>query len=73
MTEVSIVYNSASEQNILTYINDEGMQCTIWLEDVMSLQKRLALTLEKGLAGMAAWSINWMDGERQLWNSILEE
>jgi len=73
MTDVSIVYDSKSEQNLLTYTNPEGLLCKIWLEDVMSLKKRLALKLDKGLAGMAAWSINWMDAERQLWNHIMEE
>ncbi|HBI57399.1 MAG TPA: hypothetical protein DDY38_11285, partial [Firmicutes bacterium] len=73
ITDVSIAYDSKTEQNLLTYTNAEGALCKIWLEDVVSLKKRLTLMHEKGLAGMAAWSINWMDGERQLWNHILED
>lgn len=73
MTEVSIIYDPGSEQDILTYTNAEGLLNKIWLEDVVSLKKRLALMHDKGLAGMAAWSMNWMDGEKQLWNHILEE
>lgn len=73
MTEVSVEYDSSTEYNILSYKNAEGHRIKIWVEDATSLRRKLNLALEKRLAGVAAWSFNWMDGERQLWNHILEE
>lgn len=73
MVNVSITYDSSSQQDILVYTNSEGSVCKIWLENVTSLKKRLALMKEKGLGGLAAWSINWMDGERHLWNFMLAD
>lgn len=73
MVQVSITYHAGSQQDLLQYTNSEGSNCKIWLEDVASLKKRLDLMTEKGLGGLAAWSINWMDGEKRLWNYMLAD
>jgi spore germination protein YaaH len=70
MYNVSFEYDPESGQDVVTWICQFNYLNKIWLENPQSLAKRAALAEEFGLAGLAAWSLDWMDSEAQLWNTF---
>jgi putative cell wall-binding protein/spore germination protein YaaH len=70
MYDVSIDYDPESGQDVVTWTCQYNYLNKIWLENPMSLHKRAMLAEEFELAGLAAWSLDWMDAEAQLWNLL---
>ncbi len=67
MFNVEISYDSKAEQVLVTYRDGEGHLNRIWVEDFQSLAKRYRLAQKYGLAGMAAWSLEWLDKDQKAW------
>ena len=67
MSRVEIMADAASGQNKVTYLDAEGRYNEIWLEDFASLAQRRLLMEKYGLAGLAAWSLDWLDARQQAW------
>jgi spore germination protein YaaH len=54
--QVEISYDEASGQNYAEYFDDEEkVWYKVWIEDEMSMQKRMNLVLKYDLAGVASW------------------
>jgi len=70
MRNVELVYDEASGQNMVTYVDDQNRLNEIWFEDYDSLRKRRQLMDKYNLAGLAAWSLEWLDAEQQAWNML---
>jgi spore germination protein YaaH len=67
---VVISYDEATGQNLVTYIDNQDRLNKIWVEDFNSLNQRSHLMEHYNLAGLAAWSLEWVDGEQQVWTMI---
>lgn len=70
MRNVELIYDEASGQNMVSYVDEQNRLNEIWLEDYDSLRKRRQLMDQYNLAGLAAWSLEWLDADRQAWNMI---
>lgn len=70
MRNVQIEADSASGQTKVTYIDEQNRLNEIWLEDYDSLCKRRQLMDQYNLAGLAAWSLEWLDAGQQAWNML---
>ncbi|MBN2897145.1 MAG: hypothetical protein JXO44_00110 [Clostridia bacterium] len=57
-----VVYDASSGQNFLSYSVD-GVTHKLWLEDALSLTKRLQMSKNYDLAGTALWSKVFANGE----------
>lgn len=71
MRNVELVYDEASGQNKVSYVDAENRLNKIWLEDYDSLRQRRQLMDKYGLAGLAAWSLEWLDAQQQAWNMMI--
>jgi len=67
LKEVS--FTESGELLLAEYKKDDGedYRYQVWLENYNSLRKRYALKEEYGLAGIAAWSLEWQDADRRSW------
>jgi spore germination protein YaaH len=72
MRNVELIYDEASGQNMVTYVDDQNRLNEIWLEDYDSLRKRRQLMDKYSLAGLAAWSLEWIDTDQQAWNMLVD-
>lgn len=70
MRNVQVEYDSGSGQTLVTYVDDQNRLNKIWLEDYSSLAKRRQLMEQYNLAGLAAWSLEWLDTGQQAWNML---
>lgn len=70
MRNVVIEEDGASGQTKVTYVDDQNRLNEIWLEDDASLRQRRQLMEQYNLAGLAAWSLEWLDTEQQAWNML---
>lgn len=70
MTNVDIMYEKSTQQTLVTYHDGEGHLNKIWLEDYSSLAKRRQLMEKYNLAGLAAWSLEWIDRKQQAWKEL---
>lgn len=62
-------WSEADGQYYAEYVN-EGKTYKIWLEDVTSMEKRLQVASERGLAGMSFWKLGFEDAT--LWDTVLK-
>ena len=67
---VEIVFDNSTQQTLVTYDDGEGHLNKIWLEDFSSLAKRRKLMEQYNLAGLAAWSLEWIDSNQQAWKHL---
>lgn len=65
--KVTAQYDEASGQNYAEY-KKNGITYKIWMEDMDSLQARLKVIADAGLAGMAAWRLGFET--REVWPVI---
>jgi hypothetical protein len=70
MRMVEIIYDEASGQKMVSYVDDQNRLNEIWLEDYDSLRRRAAFVDLYNLGGLAAWSLEWLDAEQQAWNML---
>lgn len=61
-------YDEAEQEAWLRYVDDQGQQHEVWYADVRSVSARLALALDRGLAGVALWRIGHEDP--QVWPEL---
>lgn len=64
---VEATWDEATQQNFATW-EYEGTTYKIWLEDAQSIEPKLKLMKDNGLAGTAAWAIGQEDPE--IWQLI---
>ncbi|HJD48270.1 MAG TPA: SH3 domain-containing protein [Candidatus Mediterraneibacter norfolkensis] len=64
---VQTQWDDNTKQNYAEWETAEGT-CRIWLEDEQSLEEKLAVISENGLAGVAEWSLGWEEPE--VWELI---
>jgi spore germination protein YaaH len=57
---------------LLTYRNQGGVLNKIWLENYDSLRQRYRLVEKYGLAGAAAWSLEWQNHVRSPWLEMMQ-
>lgn len=57
-------------QNYGEYTNGAGETVRIWLEDSMSIEKKLELIGQDNLAGVAAWRLGYEN--KDIWNTIIK-
>ena len=72
MDNVVITYDEAAGQNMVAYADDQGKLNKIWIEEFNSLRQRRLLMEHYNLAGLAAWSLEWVDSDLGVWNMISE-
>ncbi|MTI95304.1 MAG: hypothetical protein FH749_07425 [Firmicutes bacterium] len=72
MTDVEITKNHSSGQTLITYYDPDGIYNMIWMENWDSLRARRKLMEKYKLPGLAAWSLEWMDNNRQAWNQLIK-
>ncbi len=64
---VQTQWDDNTKQNYAEWETAEGT-CRIWLEDEQSLEEKLTVISENGLAGVAEWSLGWEEPE--VWKLI---
>ena len=64
-----ITWDDVTKQNYATW-ESEGSTYKVWLEDAKSLQPRLQLMKDYGLAGTAAWRLGQETSD--IWDVILQ-
>lgn len=57
-TGAEIKFDSAFQASFFTYADSAGQRHVVWFEDVRSVQARLRLVDEYGLAGICHWASN---------------
>lgn len=65
INNATVTYLDSTGQNYAEYTTDKGT-AKIWLEDSTSIQNRLNLINEYGLAGSACWQ--YSQGTSDIWN-----
>lgn len=55
---VSIEYDTESQAPYFTYIADDGKEHIVWFDNAQSIEARLKLVDEYGLAGVSYWTLN---------------
>ena len=53
-----IKFDQNAQAPFFTYTDSAGQRHIVWFEDVLSVQARLQLVAEFGLAGISYWTIN---------------
>lgn len=56
---VTPVWQEESGQYYVSYVDDEGLSCEMWLEETQSVAKKRALCDSFGLAGTASWCLGY--------------
>ena len=62
----TINYDETAQAPYFHYTDEEGLEHTVWFEDVRSIQARLQLAIDKGIRGVSYWSLdreftaNWL-------------
>lgn len=54
-----VMYDTASGQNVATYRGEDGTLHKIWMEDKLSIGKRVDLAVKYDLGGMGAWRLGF--------------
>jgi spore germination protein YaaH len=67
---VETTWDDTTKQNYATWTGDDGTIYEIWLEDADSIELKLQLMKENGLAGTAAWALGQESSD--IWNLIVK-
>lgn len=60
---ITPVWDEECGQYYVSYVNDEGLYCEMWLEETESIAKKRELCEKYGLAGTASWCLGYeLDG-----------
>lgn len=65
---VSAAWDEATKQNYASWTGSDGSTYKIWLEDTSSLEAKLQLMKDNGLAGTAAWKLGFETSD--VWDLI---
>lgn len=68
--EASVVWDDTTKQNYAEWEGADGATYKIWLEDAQSLEVKLQLIKDYGLAGTAAWKLGFETSD--IWELILK-
>ena len=65
---VTAVWDDTTKQNYASWTDSDGSTYKIWLEDASSLEAKLQLMKDNGLAGSAAWKLGFETAD--IWDLI---
>lgn len=68
--DVKADWDEVTHQNYAAFEGDDGSLYQIWLEDKASLEDKLSLVKDYGLAGVASWKLGFEDDA--IWDTILK-
>lgn len=67
---VEAAWNEETAQNYAEFEGDDGSLYQIWMEDEKSIEEKMTLVKDYGLAGVAAWKLGFEDDA--IWDVILK-
>lgn len=62
------VWNEEAGQYYVSYVDDNGLNCEMWLEEIESIGKKREVCNNYGLAGTASWCLGYEESE--IWNVL---
>lgn len=62
------VWDDEAGQYYVSYVNDDGLSCEMWLEEVESVRKKREVCNNYGLAGTASWCLGYEESE--IWDEL---
>lgn len=68
--QVETYWDTTTSQNYGKYVNANGFDCEVWIEDAQSIAEKVKLVPKYQLAGVAHWKLGLESSD--VWNAISE-